>query len=263
MTSPRWSSFCYCQRLQGIVKCRFSKTSKMPCLCFSLQRSQGAKPAWRRGYFDQQKRQLQKEVSKQDCAHFGPAQGWVYQWGFAAAHEWLHVNSSFCWKRFRGWGLGQHGQVHHRPSHASFQLRGSWNEHWRGNLWKAHVYRRRESRRLWIGLWCSQCFEDWLPWGILSYCKGNCGPKKCSKCHICLRASKSTSRGSEDVQLHNNELEYITYLAGDLKRKEWGSSCWHSLIYEPTLKVLSNVDWVSTYVKYMSNTNERQMEQRD
>jgi len=35
-----------------------------------------------------------------------------------------------------------------------------------------------------------------------------------------LRALKSTSRGSEDVQLHNNELEYITYLAGDPKRKE-------------------------------------------
>src|SRR6266545_3778730 len=52
------------------------------------------------------------------------------------------------------------------------------------------------------------------------YCKGNCGLKKCSKCHTHLRALKSTSRGSEDIQLHNNELEYITYLAGDLKMKE-------------------------------------------
>ncbi len=79
--------------------------------------------------------------------------------------------------------------------------------------------------------------------------------RKCLKCCAHLRASKSTSRGSEDVQLHNNELEYITYLAGDPKRKEWGSSCWHSVIYEPTYKVPSNVNWMSIYVKYMSNTN--------
>src|SRR6266545_1027535 len=51
-------------------------------------------------------------------------------------------------------------------------------------------------------------------------CKANCSLKKCSKCHAHLRASKSTSRGSKDVQLHNNELKYITYLAGDPKRKE-------------------------------------------
>jgi len=53
-----------------------------------------------------------------------------------------------------------------------------------------------------------------------SLCKGNCNPKKRSKCRACSRASKSTSRGSEDVQLHNNELRYIKYLAGDPKRKE-------------------------------------------
>src|SRR6266540_261630 len=54
----------------------------------------------------------------------------------------------------------------------------------------------------------------------LCNCKGNCGPKKCLKHHAHSRASKSTSRGSKHIQLHNNELEYITYLAGDLKRKE-------------------------------------------
>ena len=70
-----------------------------------------------------------------------------------------------------------------------------------------------------------------------------------------MRASKSTSRGSEDVQLHNNELEYIIYLAGDPKRKEWGSSCWHSLIYEPTYKVPSNVNRMSIYVKHKQKAN--------
>src|SRR6266540_2749294 len=53
-----------------------------------------------------------------------------------------------------------------------------------------------------------------------SWCKGNCSLKKHLKCRMHLRASKSTSRGSKDVQLHNNELKYITYLVGDLKRKE-------------------------------------------
>jgi len=38
---------------------------------------------------------------------------------------------------------------------------------------------------------------------------------------VCIQGLRRvTSRGSQDVQLHNNELEYITYLAGDLKRKE-------------------------------------------
>ncbi len=95
---------------------------------------------------------------------------------------------------------------------------------------------------------------------LFSLCKSNCGLKKCSKCPARSRALKSTSRGSEDVQLHNNELKYITYLAGDPKRKEWGLSCWHSLIYKPTYKVPSNVDRISIYVKYMSNTNGRQTE---
>jgi len=56
--------------------------------------------------------------------------------------------------------------------------------------------------------------------GSRGCCKGNCSPKKHSKYCAHSRASKNTSRGSEDVQLHNNELEYITYLAGDPKRKE-------------------------------------------
>ena len=69
---------------------------------------------------------------------------------------------------------------------------------------------------------CVQCKRR--GWGLLQTrkcaCKGNCGPKKHLKCHAHLRASKSISRGSKDVQLHNNELEYIIYLAGDPKRKE-------------------------------------------
>jgi len=72
------------------------------------------------------------------------------------------------------------------------------------------------------------------------------------------RALKHTSRGSKDVQLHNNELEYITYLVGDLKRKEWGSSCWHSLIYEPIYKVQSNVNQINVnriYVEYKQEEN--------
>ncbi len=89
----------------------------------------------------------------------------------------------------------------------------------------------------------------------MGLCKGNCGPKKHSKHHAHSRALKSTSRGSEDVQLHNNELEYITYLVGDPKRKEWGSPCWHSLTYKPTYEVPSNVNWMSIYVKHISNTN--------
>ncbi len=93
----------------------------------------------------------------------------------------------------------------------------------------------------------------------LENCKGNFSLKKCLKHCARSRASKSTSRRSEDVQLHNNELRYITYLAEDLKRKEWGSSCWYSLIYEPIYKVPSNVNWMSIYVKYMSSTNERWM----
>ena len=51
-------------------------------------------------------------------------------------------------------------------------------------------------------------------------CKGNCGLKKCLKHCMHLRTSKSTSRGSEDIQLHYNKLEHMTYLAEDPKRKE-------------------------------------------
>ena len=105
---------------------------------------------------------------------------------------------------------------------------------------------------------CSSEFhsKNWCWWRS---CKGNCGLRKCSKCCAHSRALKCTSRGSKDVQLCNNELEYITYLAGDPKRKEWGLPCWHSLIYEPTYKVQSNVnqinvDWI--YIEHKQEENE-------
>ncbi len=63
-----------------------------------------------------------------------------------------------------------------------------------------------------------------------------------------LRALKVLA---EDLKMFN----CTTYLAGNPKRKEWGSSCWHSLIYEPTYKVPSNVNRMSIYVKHKQKAN--------
>ncbi len=124
------------------VQCTFDKTSGMPCLHFCLQRSQGVELAWGRCSFDQQRKWLWREVFAQDCTRLGPAQGWVYWWGFEVTHEWLRANSSFCRQRLQGQGLDQYGQVRLWPCYINWKIvRTSVRE----GIFKGHMHRGRGS----------------------------------------------------------------------------------------------------------------------
>ncbi len=79
------------------------------------------------------------------------------------------------------------------------------------------------------------CFRDWLSEVILFYCKGNCSQVECGVEH---------KRNAEHCIVLAGDLKClvyyvitklnITHLAGDPKRKGWGSTCRHGLIYRVT-----------------------------
>src|SRR5437016_2038854 len=71
----------------------------------------------------------------------------------------------------------------------------------------------------------------WLP-GI---CKGNCGRSGSRGL-----ADSVTGRGSEVSLLCSGRLQLATYLAGDPKRKGWGSHCRCRSIYQSMSLVLVN-----------------------
>src|SRR5437879_11587162 len=71
-------------------------------------------------------------------------------------------------------------------------------------------------------------FSSRLPSEILSYCKGNCAQSGGRKRH----AGSATGRGSKVSLLRSSRLQLATYLAGDPKRKEWGSHCRSRSIYK-------------------------------
>jgi len=68
--------------------------------------------------------------------------------------------------------------------------------------------------------------ENRLSEGILSYCKGNCGPASPE-----AETSKALTGDPKLSLLRSSRLVLVTYLTGDPKRKGWGSHCRYSSIY--------------------------------